>query len=59
MDPIGQAETDNTANLTKREKVIAVCLLLFYLGMIGVTISTAPFANVASPRMLGNGNDRL
>lgn len=36
------------ANLTKRQKMIAVCLLLYYIAMIGVLIATAPY-HVAIP----------
>ena len=31
--------------LTRREKVIILCLLLYYLAMIGLTIATSPFVN--------------
>jgi hypothetical protein len=47
-----RAETqDDTANLTKQQKVIGVCLLLFYLAMIGVTIATSKF-NIVNPNTL-------
>ena len=42
-------ETQDAVSLTKWEKVIGVCLLLFYLAMIAITIATLPYAaNVAS-----------
>jgi hypothetical protein len=42
-------ETQDTASLTRWQKVIGVCLLLFYLAMIVITIATLPYvANVAS-----------
>jgi hypothetical protein len=41
-------ETQGTESLTKVQKVIGVCLLLFYLAMIGVTIATWKFT-VSSP----------
>ena len=44
-----RAETQDTVSLTTWQKVIGVCLLLFYLAMIVVTIATLPYvANVAS-----------
>jgi len=44
-----QVETEGAAGLTKGQKVIGVCLLLFYLTMIGVTIATLPYvANIES-----------
>jgi hypothetical protein len=44
-----QAETQETARLTKSRKAIGVCLLLFYLAMIVITVATLPYvANVAS-----------
>jgi hypothetical protein len=44
-----QAETQETARLTKSQKAIGVCLLLFYLVMIVITVATLPYvANVAS-----------
>jgi hypothetical protein len=39
-----QAESEGTAGLTKGQKVIGVCLLLFYLAMIGITVATLPYA---------------
>jgi hypothetical protein len=38
-----QAQTEGAAGLTKGQKVIGICLLLFYLAMIGVTIATLPY----------------
>jgi len=38
-----QTQTGGTAGLTKGQKVIGICLLLFYLAMIGVTIATLPY----------------
>ena len=38
-----QAETKHTAALTQGQKIIGVCLLLFYLAMIGITIATLPY----------------
>ena len=47
-----RAETQDTASLTKWQKVIGVCLLLFYLAMIVITIATLPYvANVAIPHL--------
>jgi hypothetical protein len=38
--------------LTNWQKVIGVCLLLFYLAMIVITIATLPYvANVAIPHL--------
>jgi hypothetical protein len=31
------------AELTPRQRIIAVCLLLLYVAMIGLTIATAPY----------------
>ena len=39
-----QTETKDTAALTQGQKIIGVCLLLFYLAMIGITIATLPYA---------------
>jgi hypothetical protein len=36
-------EAKHTAALTLGQKIIAVCLLLFYLAMIGITIATLPY----------------
>ena len=48
----GQEKTQDTVSLTKWQKVIGVCLLLFYLAMIVVTIATLPYvANVAIPQL--------
>ena len=44
-------DTQDAANLTTKQKVIGVCLLLFYLAMIGVTIATSKF-NIANPNTL-------
>jgi len=38
-----QTETEGAAGLTKGQKVLGVCLLLFYLAMIGITIATLPY----------------
>jgi hypothetical protein len=38
-----QMETEGTAGLTKGQKIIGVCLLLFYLVTIGITIATLPY----------------
>jgi hypothetical protein len=38
-----QAETQDTVRLSKAQKVIGVCLLLFYLAMIVITIATLPY----------------
>ena len=44
-----RAETQDTVSLTKWQKVIGVCLLLFYLAMIVITIATLPYvADVTS-----------
>ena len=44
-------DTQDAANLTTKQKVIGVCLLLFYLAMIGVTIATSKF-NIVNPNTL-------
>jgi hypothetical protein len=36
-------EAKHTAALTQGQKIIGVCLLLFYLAMIGITIATLPY----------------
>jgi hypothetical protein len=47
-----RAKTQETASLSNWQKVIGVCLLLFYLVMIVVTIATLPYvANVAIPHL--------
>jgi hypothetical protein len=47
-----RAGIQDTVNLTNRQKVIGICLLLFYLAMIAITISTSPYvANVAIPHL--------
>jgi len=38
-----ETETEGVAGLTKGQKIIGVCLLLFYLAMIGITIATLPY----------------
>jgi hypothetical protein len=48
----GQEKTQDTVSLTSWQKVIGVCLLLFYLAMIVITIATLPYvANVAIPHL--------
>jgi hypothetical protein len=45
-------EAQDTVSLTKWQKVIGVCLLLFYLAMIVITIVTLPYvANVEIPHL--------
>ena len=47
-----RAKPEDTVSLTTWQKVIGVCLLLFYLAMIAVTIATLPYvANVAIPHL--------
>jgi hypothetical protein len=47
-----RATTQDTVSLTNWQKVIGVCLLLFYLAMIVITIATLPYvANVAIPHL--------
>jgi len=46
-----RAEIQDTESLTTKQKVIGVCLLLFYLAMIGVTIATSKFT-IANPNTL-------
>ena len=42
-----RAQTQDTVRLTNWQKVIGLCLLLFYLAMIAITIATLPYvANV-------------
>ena len=40
-----QADTHDVGTLTKRQKAIGICLLLFYLAMIAVTIATLPYVS--------------
>ncbi len=44
-------DTQDAASLTTKQKVIGVCLLLFYLAMIGVTIATSKF-NIVNPNTM-------
>jgi hypothetical protein len=47
-----RVKTQDTLSLTNWQKVIGVCLLLFYLAMIVITIATLPHvANVAIPHL--------
>ena len=47
-----QVKTQDTVSLTTWQKVIGVCLFLFYLAMIVITIATLPYvANVAIPHL--------
>ena len=47
-----RVKTQDTVSLTNWQKVIGVCLLLFYLAMIVITIATLPYvANVAIPHL--------
>jgi hypothetical protein len=47
-----RSEQQHAVSLTKRQKVIGLCLLLFYLVMIVITIVTLPYvANVAIPHL--------
>jgi hypothetical protein len=47
-----QPTTRETVPLTNWQKVIGVCLLLFYLGMIVITIATLPYvANIPIPHL--------
>jgi hypothetical protein len=43
-----QAETRDAVSLTRLQKSIGVCLLLFYLAMIVITIATLPYVADAS-----------
>jgi hypothetical protein len=36
-------DTKHTTALTHGQKIIGVCLLLFYVAMIGITIATLPY----------------
>jgi hypothetical protein len=48
----GREKTQDTVSLTNWQKVIGVCLLLFYLAMIVITIATLPYVtNVAIPHL--------
>jgi hypothetical protein len=40
-----EAEIQDTVPLTKLQKTAGICLLLFYLAMIVVTIATLPYAS--------------
>jgi len=47
-----RAKTQDTVRLTNWQKVIGLCLLLFYLAMIAITIVTLPYvANVDIPHL--------
>jgi len=47
-----RAQTQDTVRLTNWQKVIGLCLLLFYLAMIAITIATLPYvANVDIPHL--------
>jgi len=47
-----RAKTQDTVSLTNWQKVSGVCLLLFYLAMIVITIATLPYvANVEIPHL--------
>jgi hypothetical protein len=47
-----RVKTQDTVSLTNWQKVLGVCLLLFYLAMIVITIATLPcVANVAIPHL--------
>jgi hypothetical protein len=47
-----RAKTQDTVSLTKWQKVIGVCLIIFYLAMIAITIETLPYvANIAIPHL--------
>jgi hypothetical protein len=37
------------AELTARQRKIAVCVLLAYIAMIGITIITAPYSSRSMP----------
>jgi hypothetical protein len=47
-----RSKTKDIVSLTNWQKVIGVCLLLFYLAMIVITIATLPYvANIAIPHL--------
>jgi hypothetical protein len=47
-----RVKTQDIVRLTSWQKVIGVCLLLFYLATIVITIATLPYvANVAIPHL--------
>jgi hypothetical protein len=47
-----RSKTQDIVSLTNWQKVIGVCLLLFYLAMIVITIATLPYvANIAIPHL--------
>jgi hypothetical protein len=47
-----RVKAQDTVSLTNWQKVIGVCLLLFYLAMIVIAIATLPYvANVAIPHL--------
>ena len=49
-----QLRARQNVDLTRVQKVIGVCLLLFYLVMIGVTIATLPYVGKdPKPSILG------
>ena len=47
-----RSKTQDIVSLNNWQKVIGVCLLVFYLAMIVITIATLPYvANVAIPHL--------
>lgn len=50
-------EMEGATGLTKGQKVFGICLLVFYLAMIAVTIATLPYlADVESRTVLERGS---
>jgi hypothetical protein len=48
---------EGATGLTKGQKVFGICLLVFYLAMIAVTIATLPYlADVESRTVLERGS---
>jgi hypothetical protein len=46
----GQAQTEDPKPLTKWQKRMGICLLLFYLAMIAITIATLPYVDSLTTR---------
>jgi hypothetical protein len=46
-----QAETPDTMPLTRLQKTMGICLLLFYLAMIAITIATLPYVDSVTNRI--------
>ncbi len=52
-----QADTHDVGTLTKRQKLIGICLFLFYLTMIAATIATLPYVSDVTGPIFERAND--